>query len=528
MNGIAARCIVLFLLVGAVGTLVSGESRRDVKVGARVTYISGSTAYLNAGREKGFAPGDSARVVLGKNQGAFLVITAVSGSSASARSAGEVLPVEIGDSVVVEKSLVFEEQRVGQGAVPREASVAVRPAGVTGSAALQFAGASLSDAGWTFVQPALLLRLNVRDLFGGFDLSLHGRSSYDLGPDTERFPRGRRLGYRVYTMSLISDDPSSWYGLGFGRLVSRYVGGLGAFDGGQVLVRQGRFAAGILAGFQPNYVTSGLNGDNQKFAGFVSYRAGSGFVVPAEVTLAYGQQMFRGKLDRDFLYVQSSFNIGSRFFLAQSSELDLHQSVNGERKSAIRLTNTYISLSSQLLDWCGASLGYDATRPVFLLETMKAIPDTLFDRDLYQGFRGGLSIRLPGNVFLTGQGSVRSKPDGSRTARSAGGTVRMMDIGGSGINLGARYARNTGVYTEGNDIGIDIDRWFPWGLSVAMRGSRYAYSQRGFEGQTVATTVSASMTWVAYHGWYVMGSLDRTWDPLRGSSRVLAEVGLHF
>ncbi len=528
MTGLQGRFVTLLLVPLLCGSITVAVAQERVRIGARVSYISGLTAYLAAGRESGLAAGDSAIVVRGKRPGVLLLVTAVSGSSASTRPVGDTLWAEIGDSVVVEKTGPPAPQPVARpSAVPGTIPSAF-PGGITGSAAVQFAAASQSDGGWTFVQPALILRLTVPELVGHFDLNLQGRSTYDLGPDLGRFPGDRRYRTRMYDFSLVMDDPSSPYGVGFGRFVSRYMGGMGAFDGAELVVRQGNFAAGILGGFQPDYITSGLSGDYPKFAGFVSYQAGSGYIVPAAVTLAYGQQMFRGKLDRDFLYVQSTFNLGPRFFLTQSTELDLHRSENGVRVQALQLTNTYVSLSSQVLDWLGATLGYDATRPVFLLESMKAIPDTLFDRDLYQGFRGGITLRLPVGILLMGEGSIRSKPDGSRTARSAGGSVRVMDVGGSRINVGARYSRNIGVFAAGNETGIDVDRWFAGGLSVSLHASRYVYELQGLDGRTAATTVGGSVSWAAYRSWYLMGSLDRTIDPLRGSSRVLLEIGRRF
>jgi len=103
-----------------------------------------------------------------------------------------------------------------------------------------------------------------------------------------------------------------------------------------------------------------------------------------------------------------------------------------------------------------------------------------------------------------------------------------MDVGGSGVNIGLRYARNNGVYTDGDETGFDIDRWFSVGLSASIHGSRYVYELQGVEGRTAATTLGASLSWVAYRSLYLMGSLDRTWDPFRGSSRVLLEVGRRF
>src|SRR5512144_998950 len=155
------------LLLGVAGILASAGAQERIRIGARISYVSGLTAYLAAGREQGLAAGDSARVVRGRRPGVLLVISAVSGSSASARPAGDTLSFEIGDSVVVEKAVTPPERPVARASGRLAGGGSAEGSGISGSAALQFAGALESGGGWTFIQPALLLRLNVPGLVGG-------------------------------------------------------------------------------------------------------------------------------------------------------------------------------------------------------------------------------------------------------------------------------------------------------------------------------------------------------------------------
>lgn len=501
-----------------------------------VTYVSGTSIYVGAGRDAGLAAGDTVDVFRKGAPLCRLAIVAVSASSASGLVAPlpsrEFVQVAVGDSVRFDR-------RVPRTPTPSAGNPgpvgAVRGAGgarngprITGSAALQFAGASASDLGWTYAEPSLLLRLNIdRLLGGGYTLSFNGRSSYDVGPGQIR-PDGRgRFGMRIYTFSLRSTDPTAMFGFGVGRIWSPHVSGLGTLDGAEITLNRGGFTVGVIAGFQPEVRTSEFDNTHQKIAAFAAIRVSPSAAGSGRFALGYGQQLLEGKLDRDFLYFQSNWSVGT-LFISQSSELDLHQMVEGEKKAKPRLANSYVSMSAQPLSWFGASLGYDATRPLYLLETMRSVPDTLFDSDLYQGFRGGLTFRLPGNILLIGQGSVRSAPGGSRTSRNAGGSVRLLNIGGSGFNAGGQVLWNSGVYTEGREYSISLDRWFDNGLSASVRGGQYRYLQRGFDDQTTATTLNASLTWVTAGGWYCTGSVDQTWDPLRGSTRVLAEIGVHF
>jgi hypothetical protein len=514
-RGVVTTGLLLLLLP----QMMKGDELRRIRTA--VTYISGTTIYLGAGRDAGLATGDTADVWRNRLPYGKLLVLAVSASSASARALGDSLTVAVGDSVQIDKQIP------GPANLPTSAAGATVASGspssgprLRGSAALQFVGVTTSDAGWSYTEPSLILRLGADGLFGGgYSLSFHGRAP--IGGSRER----GRSPIRLYAFSLSKEGPG--FGFGIGRLWSRHVSGLGTLDGGQVTFRQGNLTFGLLAGFQPEYQTSRFDETHQKFAGFLSLKIPQNGAGSGQVSFGYGQQLYKGQLDRDFLYLQTNWNAGTLFF-SQSSELDLHTSVDGVTEATPSLTNTYISLSAQPLEWLGASLGYDATRPVFLIETMQAIPDSLFDSNLYQGFRAGLTFRIPGDILLLGQGTIRNDPGSSRTSRNGGGTVRFLNIAGSGVNAGANVLWNSGLYTEGEEYSVSVDRWFEGGVSVSLRGGRYRYVQKGFDDQITATTLDANITWVTPGGWYFTGSVDQTWDPLRGSTRILAELGLHF
>ncbi len=521
--------VLLFCVLAS--TRSSGEEKQ--RITGAVTYISGSSIYVDAGREKGLAVGDRLTILrrsipLGRG-----VVIAVSSNS----SASQLLPpadsVAVGDSAIVFKIVPLQPV---QPAVARPAAAARGKANaaesdgmiVHGRVGLQYAGAGALDSRLDFSQPSVLLRLDLSKMPGGLSFSFYGRSSYDLAQRSSFSSESGRWGLRLFDMALAYDNPSAWYGFSVGRLTSRYVGGLGAFDGGQFFVRQGNLSAGFVLGFQPDYHTSQIQTEQQKMAGFVNYAWGGDVFRSNNSTIAYGQQLFRGKLDRDFLYLQNTFNLGSTLFLYQSSEVDLHDMKDSVRSPAFRLNNTFVTLSYMPVSWLTANAGYDATRNFLLFESMKTFPDSLIDRELQQGFRLGASIRLPLRMSISGTANFRLQSAGGRPARTFGSSFRMGDIGGSEVNVGAQYLKIQGLYTYGDDVSVDIDRWIAQTIYVSLRFDRYAYAYVQQPGSAITTTAGLNLNVSLTRSWYMMMTFDRVWDPSRNSLRAFGEISYHF
>jgi len=329
-------------------------------------------------------------------------------------------------------------------------------------------------------------------------------------------------------MSLSFDDPRAWYGYSVGRVTSRFVGGLGSFDGGQFFIHQGIVAAGFLIGSQADSRTSGVSVDQQKVAGFINFSWGGDVFRPHDVTIAYGRQLNKGKLDRDFLYLQGSTRLGSDLNIYASSEFDFHKINAGIKSNDFRLTNMFLSVSYRPLNWLSTTAGYDAARNIYLFETMKEIPDTLLDSRLQQGVRVGVTFRFPLNIALSGTANVRVKQADTRNARTLGAGLRISDIARSEFNVGAQYSDIRGLYTEGKDMTFDLDRWFSSTMSAALRFDRNRYTVMAQDSRFVTSTASMILNYRISRSWYSVLSVDRVWDTVGNSIRVYCEIGIHF
>jgi hypothetical protein len=114
------------------------------------------------------------------------------------------------------------------------------------------------------------------------------------------------------------------------------------------------------------------------------------------------------------------------------------------------------------------------------------------------------------------------------SARTLGTTFRISDILESEVNFGVQYANIRGLYTEGNDLTLDLDRWVARSLSVSFRVDRYHYVIQGQALKLVTTTAGGSVNYRVSRSLYALVNFDQVWDTTRDTQRLYLEVGVHF
>ena len=508
-----------------------GQPTGERTITANVTYVAGTSVYIGAGRTQSLAVGDTGVVMRGTPGTVRVVVGAVSSGSSVARLLNPDDSVAVGDSVVFRKRDASAENFPGVGA-PAPVARSSEPA----TAALTRGRVSLQYVGWGDLgsdadnaRASLVVALDAGRLFGtGFRFTMYGRLTSVVRQDPSSQNSEGKWNARVYDMSVSLDDPNSWFGVGLGRITSRYAGGIGIVDGTQLTARTGALTFGVLGGFQPDYRTSEFNTDYTKGLLFLNAAWGSRVHSPGSTTFAYGTQYYKGSLDRDYLYVQNTFSFNSRLYLYQSSEIDLHTESGGELQQAFRLTNTFITVNYLPASWVTITAAYDANRPVDFFESMKLIPDSLFEKDLRQGFRAGAFFRLPVGISLSATGGYRLPVGDQPAGYNAGGGVRMSDIARSGFSAGARYQKVRGIYTDGSDITVELDQSIAGNLFLGLRFDSYTFTQLEGSERSTITTASVNLNWLIARSWYATLTGDRVWNTGQDLYRLFAEFGIHF
>lgn len=373
-----------------------------------------------------------------------------------------------------------------------------------------------------------MLMLNVANLFGtGTVLSLDDRSFYDGTNNYSLYGNATGFEHNLYQLSLIHDLPDASFGYGVGRMTSRFVGGIGTFDGAQFYYRMNNVTAGFLGGGAAD-VPSSLNFGGTRSALFVNYHSGTDFFHAYDGTIAYGLQMVNGNLDRNFLYLQNSLSLGTKLYFYETTEFDMSRLSNGVRQSAFNLSDTYFSANYYPADWVFANVGYDASRNIYLFQTMKDIPDSLIDRNILQGYRASVTAHLPGMLTVSANATFNTRSDYSRDEHTLGGSLRASDIFNTDINAGARYLSMVGVFSNGRDLSLDIDRTFFDRLSATLRYDSYNISVSTVQQTYTTQTISGLFNYDFSARLYSSLGVDDIIDATMNSINVFVEIGFRF
>ncbi|NUN71319.1 MAG: hypothetical protein HUU02_16600 [Bacteroidetes bacterium] len=535
----------MFLIsILAVCLVVAGDAQSITELRSAVSYVAASTVYISAGREAGLAAGDTVRIFRNGERIGSVLITAVSKRSASASVITQTLQITAGDAAIIEKPVVLPAAPVVPAAVTPRQDTSVRGGVrlpvhttevprteniVSGRAGIQYIGALAEDPKLNLSQPSVLLRLNIQNLYGsGLVLSMYGRSYYDLSDIYSRYGGSQRLKHRLFDLSLQSNDPASAAGFGVGRLSSEFVGGMGTFDGGQFYLRQGLFTVGFLTGAKVQERGLQVDGEELKGALFVNMRTGPDILHQYNATLAYGRQMVRGNLDREFIYMQHFVMAGPELSIYESSEIELNDINGGVRERTFKLSNTFLSVNYYPLQWLSTNVGFDGSRSVYLFETMKSFSDTLLDKNIMQGYRAGATVRLPYFMTLSANLSYRTKKGDARDARTLSGAYRIADILGSEVGAGVRYADIIGVYSDGQNLTVDLDRTFFHTLAVSLRYDYYQFTILSLKQTYTTHTATVNSSYRFSRSLYSSLAVDGIFDNTMNSLRVYAEIGIRF
>jgi hypothetical protein len=416
----------MWILVAALATApVSAAAQTAAATDTtRVTYLAGSSVYLQAGRDRGLAEGDTV-VVAGEN-GMRLRVTAVSSSRSVcepiAGGAPGALP-RVGDLV-----------RFRPGAPPARAGGSTSGSGPasTATAPSDTAGAATPAAAIPPARAAAYGRpvrgrvgigyLKVDGPGTGYsrptaDLRLEGRSAWGAPLDFVADVRGHRLeragsttetAARVYRLSVSSaaDDGSRRFTAG--RQSIAIATAPGQFDGVSFEYGSPSWTAGLFSGFEP--LRYGYDFDpGVLWTGVYAGARGRSAARQWGLTVGGMDAHDHGVPSRAAIFAQAAYH-DSRFSLFGAQAADLNTAWKRARGDpSISSTSTLVTANARL--WTGVTLmgGYDGRRNV-LLARDRETPETAFDDQFRQGGWGGLSIepgwasRLDGTARWTSGG----------------------------------------------------------------------------------------------------------------------------
>lgn len=461
-NKMMTRALLLFLVLVLNLQPVYGQVLKTIN--GHVKYISQEAYYVDIGSGDGLSIGDILTVIRNGRSVGQLEVQHIAESSAACallNSAGSIIHIkdvvrmrvknseQIKPEVSTPKmkpSSKFEKSRVTKKTPRRKKKRKTN--NISGSIGLQSViFQDKTGRGSDYNQFGVRSRLKIKQLAGTpFELRFRSRSrTHDRETTFNPLISGNNWTHSVYELSLIYASDLSPYTLGFGRIRSNKIRGLGYIDGGLFSYKMtSNWSLGLAGGSEPQLSTSSFKAKNQKFGLFVNYE----IERKLSSTIAFSGSYNNSNISREFFYLQNNYMVGGKLSIYQTVEVDLNRGWKSDTGNSFQLSNFFINARYSPIKPLSLNVSYDRRKMVRVFET-RSIPDSLFDESARQGLRTGFSLNLPYRTRLFGNFGVRFRSGELSSTTSFSGGFSARQIFNTNVSVNSRISYFSTMFSQG-------------------------------------------------------------------------------
>lgn len=362
---------------------------------ARITYVTGISAYVDAGRDAGLREGDTVEVVRSGAAVARLKVAYLASRQAACEQLGSEVPLSVGDTVrfavrAAPATLASGESPAGE---PRKEVRSRAPRPIRGRIGARYFYVRARDGAGDLSQPSLDLRLEGSGVGGtpfGLNVDLRTRRTATTRANGTSVADGRT---RVYQAALSLNPTGSPFRLTVGRQFSPSLASLTLFDGALAELNRPAWGIGAFGGSEPDPIDLGFSRTIQDYGAYFQLHARPGGAYRWSVTVGGIASFESGLTNRQFGYVQAAFT-SRRFSVFANQEVDYY----GADKQALgepslSPTSSFASLRLELVPGLDLHGGVDNRRSVRLYRDV-ITPEVAFDDSFRQGYWSGLSLAI--------------------------------------------------------------------------------------------------------------------------------------
>lgn len=366
-----------------------------------VTYLTSTTAYIDAGIDDGLHAGDKVEVVRAGAVIAVLIVTDISAHRAACTIESTTAVLNVGDTVRLTPGAVG-----GSTGIPGAASnapVVTAPAvstpaaegswarrnGLRGRIGVRYlAVMDQSGFGGDVKEPSADIRLDGSRVGGSaFDVQVDVRARHTVQTvaDGREFNDGQARVYRLNTRWRSTSDN---YHLTLGRQFSNALASISTFDGAELAYEKPRWGLGAFAGTQPAPVDYGFSTDIAEYGVYGRWRNLPSASTRWEIVTAAIGSYDHGHINREYVALLGRV-MSSRASLMLQQDADMNRGWKRDAgESAVTLTNTFASVHWRASHAVDLDAGYDNRRNIRLYRDFVS-PETQFDDAYRQGVWGG-------------------------------------------------------------------------------------------------------------------------------------------
>jgi hypothetical protein len=450
--GVTGRAVAVLSLAAAAAsaamlsvpfTAAAGEAGAGAATSVtRVTYVSGGSVYLEAGRDQGVAPGDSAEARRDGRRIAGLLVREVTSRRALCDTFAVVSMPQAGDEARYHARAVEAPAEVpaDSGAVAAASGAGTRPYTPRtrvwrGRVAIGFLSVD-PDAGGSVRQPTLDVRLDRIGRALNLQADVRGRSTSAAGTtDNEA---------RVYRLAATLHDAASRRRLTVGRQVLSAAPGAAFFDGAVAELDRGAWSFGVFGGGEPEASTFEPSFHQIQAGAFARVRRSREGRVWSG-TLGLLDARYRGRSDRDAAFLDF-FHAAPGRALFFNQEVDVNpgwkQALGDPSVSA---TSTFLFGRQAVGRALSLQAGFDNRRSVRLARDRESV-ETEFDDRYRRGAWSGAT--WDATRWLRVDGSGRWISGVAQASRAYTGMILLRTPKRHDLSLRVRSTRTDGA-TDG-------------------------------------------------------------------------------
>ncbi len=315
--------------------------------------------------------------------------------------------------------------------------------------------------------------------------------------------RGYNRRFNVYNLALNYNTDK--VKLSLGRKINRRASSLGAIDGLQGEYNANGFYFGAIAGFRPDFENFGLNPNLFQYGAYLGLEK-KGDTWQSQLSLGFIEQRNTGEIDRRYLYLQTSNQIGSRLYLFASTEVDLYENFDtAAAQTGISLSSLFVSSRFKITDWWRVFASYDTRKQIIFFETYDTeVERLLANQEARQGLRLRSNFRLGKRTNLGLSYNSRFQQNAGRQGANLQAYISYRRLPWIGGTMSYRFNLNNTLYLRSEVNSMRYSRYFAKGKlysAVYCRYLSYLYTNREI-------VVPAQL----YYGAELSYRFNRGWD----------------
>jgi hypothetical protein len=507
-------------------------------VRGKITYIAGESVYTSLGRESGVKDSSMLYVFSNLDTITTLIVFATSSKSSVCKIIKTKRQLHIGDIVntvirIMDKSAQEQKrpspiadttQTIPQPALFVAQNIARQQpsqpfASFQGSFSLQYFTIREASYSLNISQPVAALNLRGRINETPIKFQLYGNFRSLKYGSTRPFNQTR-----IYRLSIDYDDEINQ--ISVGRVILSNAPSIGFIDGIAIARKFRGFTFGSAAGFEPSTSHQNLSTDTKKFSVFGNYQSPGSATY--SVNLAYGRIFYRSQLDREVVSSYVTIIPSNTLFFTGQGEVDIRTKKDQTFILKPKLTNVSANLNYHPFNFLSAGIGMAAWRSTYRFSLVKAIPDSLLDRELRLNPTVSLNVFLPGSISIYDTYSPRPTNNGFGKEYSNNTTIGISNLFRQGIIVRGTMTLNSTTFSSTRGYGINVQKPIANIADVSLRYQFYRSVILQNNNINTRRTIGLDLMISALKDITVWGSFEQLIRPDANAFTVSAEISWRF